>query len=146
MNFCLVRALTVSNFLLSAINVPLIWTHSLSYLIIVKLEFWTPSSNSWYSSHQVQPLALICQIKKHGEGQRKEIYYMAQNTCGKRQSKCLVHLLSSLGYMSVGARDKRYTSHRYGLADHYLSPCSSRVLEKLLLLPSLEGRNLASKM
>jgi hypothetical protein len=43
---------------------------------MLKPEFWTPSPNSWASTCQAQPLASICNIKNHGEGQRKEVYYM----------------------------------------------------------------------
>jgi hypothetical protein len=32
--------------------------------------------NSWDSTCQFWPLTPICKIKRHGKGQRKEIYYM----------------------------------------------------------------------
>jgi hypothetical protein len=43
--------------------------------VLLKLEFWKAGPNSWVSICQVLPLALTCQIMRHGEGQRKEIYY-----------------------------------------------------------------------
>jgi hypothetical protein len=35
-----------------------------------KLEFWTQGSDSWASTVRFHH-----QIKRHGEGQRKEVYY-----------------------------------------------------------------------
>jgi hypothetical protein len=43
----------------------------------LKPEFWTPDSKSWDSTCQLWPLTPICQIKRHSEGQRKEVCYRA---------------------------------------------------------------------
>jgi hypothetical protein len=59
------------------------WLYHLMVLItwlLLKLEFWTPGPNSWDSTCQVWPFVLISQIKRHGEGQRKETYHPAQDT------------------------------------------------------------------
>jgi hypothetical protein len=50
------------------------------------------SPKSWASTCVVWPLALICQIRRHDEGQRKEIYYMAW----ERQSEHSAHFQPSL--------------------------------------------------
>jgi hypothetical protein len=42
--------------------------------VIMKLEFWTKGSNFRFFTYQVCPLAPVGQIKRHGEGQRKETY------------------------------------------------------------------------
>jgi hypothetical protein len=53
------------------------------------LEVWTPGPNSWDSTYQVRPFACLCQLKKHSEGQKKEIYYRAQDA-GRRVSTQLI--------------------------------------------------------
>jgi hypothetical protein len=40
----------------------------------------------------------IYQTKRHGEGQRKEVYYKPRTQCGKRQSKHSAHLQPSSEY------------------------------------------------
>jgi hypothetical protein len=47
--------------------------------LTLKPEFWTQGPNSWDSTCQVRTLAPICQVKRHGVRQRKEIYHMAQD-------------------------------------------------------------------
>jgi hypothetical protein len=49
-------------------------------ILFMKPEFWTQSPNSWNSMCQILPLASICQIKRHAEGHRMEIYYKARDT------------------------------------------------------------------
>jgi hypothetical protein len=49
-------------------------------MISINPEYWTPGPNSQASTCQVQPLAPICQIKCHGERQRKDIYYEVWDT------------------------------------------------------------------
>jgi hypothetical protein len=51
---------------------------SFSSPLIVKVEFWTPVSNYCAFTLEVRPLIHIHQIERHGEGQRKEIYFIAQ--------------------------------------------------------------------
>jgi hypothetical protein len=40
-------------------------------VVILKPEFQNHGLDSWADRCQVCPLAPICQIKRHGEGQRK---------------------------------------------------------------------------
>jgi hypothetical protein len=53
----------------------------------VKPEFWTQGSNSWDSICQVWPLALKCQIKKHGEGRERRFITQLWTCHGKRQNE-----------------------------------------------------------
>jgi hypothetical protein len=119
------------------------------------------SPKSWASTCVVWPLALICQIRRHDEGQRKEIYYMAW----ERQSEHSAHFQPSLRLQTwalalnrqrIRRGDKTYAllnspNHRgvlvveWDLVDHYHSSFSLRVQERLLLLSSLEGSNLVLK-
>jgi hypothetical protein len=43
----------------------------------MNLEFRIQGPDSWDSTCKVHPFAPICPIKRHGEGQTKEIYYPA---------------------------------------------------------------------
>jgi hypothetical protein len=54
---------------------------------VLKPEFWTPGPNSWDSTCQGWSLLPLHQIKRHGKEQRKEVYYSAWDTCGKRRSR-----------------------------------------------------------
>jgi hypothetical protein len=45
----------------------------------MKPEFLSPGLNSWISTCQIRPFAPIYQIKRNGEGLRKEIYYTIQD-------------------------------------------------------------------
>jgi hypothetical protein len=47
------------------------------FYVIFKVEFGTPGVNSWASTLSGLSLAPTHQMKRHGEGQRKEIYYIA---------------------------------------------------------------------
>jgi hypothetical protein len=83
------------------------------------------------------------------------------HSLGPAKERGRVHTQSSFSNLQVQTRalalnrqrirvgDKRYElnspSHMCGLAGHYLSPWSSRVIEKLLWLSSLEGSNLVPK-
>jgi hypothetical protein len=49
----------------------------------LKLEFWTQNPNSWDSTFQMQSLVSTHKIKRHGERQRREIYYMVQDPLGE---------------------------------------------------------------
>jgi hypothetical protein len=48
-------------------------------MMAMEQEFWTQSPNFWASTYQVQPFVSICQIKRHGEGQRKKVYSPAKD-------------------------------------------------------------------
>jgi hypothetical protein len=78
-----------------------------TYVLIVKLEFWTQGPNSWDSTRQFQPLALTLQLKRHGEG-RERRFIMPLGTCrGKRQGKHSVHLQCLWG-TELGIGNKMY--------------------------------------
>jgi hypothetical protein len=49
----------------------------------MKPELQGTGPNSWDSICLMRPLAPVQQIKRHGDGQRKEICYMAQAAVGR---------------------------------------------------------------
>jgi hypothetical protein len=57
--------------------------YCLCLCVPLKLQFWTSGPNSWISKCQVRPLFIIHQIKRHGEGQRKKIYYTLGHAAGR---------------------------------------------------------------
>jgi hypothetical protein len=57
--------------------------------LMLKLGFWTPGPNSWDSTWQVWPLAPKRQIKRHGDRQRKEVYYTVQDTLWEEAEQAL---------------------------------------------------------
>jgi hypothetical protein len=61
-------------------------------MVKVKLEFSDPKSKL-LSFHMSGPATYpLCQVKSHGEEQRKEMYYTATTHFGKKQSKHSVNL------------------------------------------------------
>jgi hypothetical protein len=74
-----------------------------SYLQVILKSVLGPRPKLLESTCQFWPLAPICQIKRHGEGQKKEVYYVTWAYCRKKAPQLI---LSPLWDIEVSFRFK----------------------------------------